>query len=87
MKETYPLMWPENWPRTRIQDRESRPAWKKTERQAIDALDLELKRFGVLSVTITRKDPDDFRGAPDPSIAVWFSRKHKDGDLNKLKRI
>lgn len=78
MKEKYPLAWPENWPRTRIQDREARSAWKKNERQCIEALELELKRFGVLAATITRKDPDDFRGAPDPSIAVWFSRKHKD---------
>jgi len=78
MKEVYPLVWPENWPRTRIQDREARQGWKKKERQAIEALEVELKRFGVLSATITRKDPEDFRGALDPSIAVWFSRKHKD---------
>lgn len=78
MKETYPLQWPQGWPRTRIQDREERKGWKKTERQSIDALDVELKRFGVLAVTLTRKDPSDFRGPADPSVAIWFSRKHED---------
>jgi hypothetical protein len=78
MKDQYPLQWPSGWPRTRIQDREERAAWKKTEKQAIEALDVELKRFGVLSAMLTRKDPQDFRGAPDPSVAVWFSRQHED---------
>lgn len=78
MKESYPLSWPVGWPRTRIQDREIRSAWKKTERQSIEALEVELKRFGVLSSTLTRKDPSDFRGPADPSVAVWFSRKHED---------
>ena len=78
MKESFPLQWPAGWQRTRIQDREARAAWKKTERQSIELLELELKRFGVLTVTLTRKDPEDFRGAPDPSVAIWFSRKHED---------
>jgi hypothetical protein len=78
MKDQYPLQWPSGWPRTRIQDREERAAWKKTEKQAMEALTLELKRFGVLSAMLTRKDPQDFRGAPDPSVAVWFSRTHED---------
>lgn len=78
MKEIFPLQWPEGWPRTRPQDRELRTAWKKTERQSIEALEQELKRFKVLSVTLTRKDPEDFRGPADPSVAIWFSRKHED---------
>jgi len=78
MKEAYPLAWPIGWPRTRVQDRESRPAWKKTELQSIAALELELKRFNVLSATLTRKDPTDFRGPADPSVAVHFSRKRED---------
>ena len=61
-----------------MQDRESRPAWKKPERESIDALELELKRFGVLSATLTRKDPDDFRGPSDPSIALHFSRRREE---------
>lgn len=82
MKETYPLQWPEGWPRTRLDDRETRTGWKKTERQAIEALEVELKRFGAISPIITRKDPGDFRSAPDPSIAVWFSRKREQEDFS-----
>lgn len=78
MKEAYPLVWPEGWPRTMLRDREERKAWKKTERQAIADLEAELKRFGVISATLTRKDPSDFRGADDPSVAVYFSRSRKD---------
>lgn len=82
MKEAYPLSWPEGWPRTRIQDREARPGWKKTERQSIEALELELKRFGAVAPVITRRDPQDFRTAPDPSIAVWFSRRREEEDFS-----
>lgn len=82
MKEIYPLAWPEGWPRTPLQNRESRPAWKKTERQAVDALEVELKRFGAVAPVITRRDPDDLRSAPDPSIAVWFSRRKGEEDFS-----
>jgi len=82
MKENYPLLWPEGWPRTPLGDREVRPAWKKTERQSIDALEVELKRFGAIAPVITRRDPDDFRTAPDPSIAIWFSRKREEEDFS-----
>lgn len=78
MIETYPLVWPEGWPRTLLKDRAERKAWKKTERQAISDLEMELKRFGMLSATLTRKDPSDFRGADDPSVAVYFSRRRED---------
>lgn len=81
MKETYPLQWPEGWPRTRPQDRKERTAWKKNDRQSTDALELELKRFGVISSTISRKDPSDFRGAADPSISLHFSR-HRTEDFS-----
>jgi hypothetical protein len=78
MKQTYPLVWPEGWPRTLIKDRETRTAWKKTENQALDTLETELKRFGVLSATVTRKDPHDIRTSPDPSVAIHFARKSED---------
>lgn len=78
MNEKYPLIWPEGWPRTLLKDREERKVWKKTERQSIADLELELKRFGVLSATLTRQDPSDIRSAPDPSIAVYFSRRKED---------
>lgn len=78
MKESYPLQWPEGWPRTLLKDRESRTAWKKSQHQALDILEDELRRFGVLSATVTLKDPQDIRTAPDPSLAVHFSRKRDD---------
>jgi hypothetical protein len=78
MRETYPLRWPEGWPRTPLKDREPRAAWKKTEKQAIEALEIEMKRFGVISSVLTRKDPSDIRTAADPSVCVQFSRKHED---------
>jgi hypothetical protein len=82
MKETYPLQWPEGWPRTFLGDREERKGWKKTELQSIKDLETELKRFDVVSSVITRKDPSDIRGANDPSIAVYFSRKSKREDFS-----
>jgi hypothetical protein len=79
MKETYPLQWPKDVPRTRIPDREERKIWnKKTERQALDALEKELKQFGGFGMVVTRKDPSDKMTAPDPSVAVYFSRTSED---------
>ena len=75
MQENSPLVWPEGWPRTLLKDREKRGAWKKTERQSIAMLEKELAIFGAVAPVITRQDPMDLRAAPDPSIAVWFSRK------------
>ena len=78
MKETSPLSWPDGWPRTQLNDREERTAWKKTEAEYIEALEVELKRFGAIAPIITRKDPSDFRTAPDPSISLWFSRRREE---------
>lgn len=78
MKETYPLQWPSDLPRTMIGDRENRKGWKKTERQSIESLENELRLFAAIAPFISRKDPQDIRSAPDPSIAVHFSRKKED---------
>lgn len=78
MKETHPLQWPLGLPRTAIKDREARAAWKKTERQSLEVLDMELKRFGALAWTLTRKDPSDIRTAPDSSVAILISRPTED---------
>lgn len=82
MKEQSPLQWPENWPRMPLGDRQTRPAWKKTEHQSIEVLEIELRRFGAIAPVLTRKDPQDFRTAPDPSIAVWFSRRRDEEDFS-----
>jgi hypothetical protein len=82
MRESSPLVWPEGWTRTLIKDRESRLGWKKTELQSIAALELELKRLGAIAPVLTRKDHQDFRSAPDPSVAVWFSRRRGEDDFS-----
>lgn len=76
--EKHPLSWPDGVPRTRLQDRQTRNIWKNTMRQAIAALTTELERFGCLTAVITSKDPHDPLGAPDPSIAVYFSRPREE---------
>jgi hypothetical protein len=75
MRETYPLVWPVGIPRTRPQDREERRAWKKTERQFLELLEKELKIFKAFGIMVTRKDPSERISAPDPSAAVYFSRR------------
>lgn len=74
----YPLLWPSDIPRTPIKDREIKNAWKMTERQTIAALEVELGRFRAFAIAITRKDPSDIRGAEDPSVAIYFSRRRED---------
>lgn len=65
------LKWPEGWPRTRLQDREKRPAWKKSYIDARESLVKELVRLGATSYLITRNDPN----SEDAGIAVYFSLK------------
>lgn len=85
MKEAYPLSWPEGWIRTRIQDRKSQAAWKKSANESRDALIKELERMGVESMLISTNIPTKFTGAlqvtqepRDPGVAVYFSRKLKE---------
>lgn len=78
MTERFPLVWPQGFTRTLINDRQPRLAWKKTERESIEALELELQRFKAITPILTRKDPQDRLSAPDPSVAVWFSRQRKE---------
>lgn len=85
-KESYPLAWPdENWPRTRIQDRRSNPAWKRTANQYRDALATEMERMKAPSFVISSNVPLSGRGQMQPGIepadvgvAVWFSRPLKE---------
>lgn len=69
--EQRPLKWPEGWPRTRFQDRQSRPAWKKSYPQAVESLGKELKRLGATSWLITRNDAS----SEDAGVVVWISLK------------
>jgi hypothetical protein len=69
--EDFPLRWPEGWPRTRFQDRESKYAWKKNYADAVDGLIKELKRLGATTYLITRNE----RSSEDSGVAVYFSLK------------
>ena len=69
--EQRPLKWPEGWPRTRFQDRQSRSAWKKTYLQSVDLLAKELKLLRASSWLITRNDPS----SEDTGVALYLSLK------------
>jgi hypothetical protein len=68
-REDTPLRWPDGWPRTRFQDRETRPAWKKTYAQAVESLVRELQRLGATSYLLTR----NLAQTEDSGIAVYFT--------------
>jgi hypothetical protein len=68
--ELMELRWPEGQPRTRIQDRKGRSAWKQPMSKVKENLRLELERSGATSSLITFST-----NALDPGVAVYFSRK------------
>lgn len=69
-EEVLELRWPEGQPRTRIQDREGRSAWKQPMTKVKDNLRLELERSGATSSLITYSG-----NHLEPGVAVYFSRK------------
>lgn len=84
-KEAFPLSWPEDWPRTRPQDRRVMSAWKRTANQYRDALVTELTRLQSPSAVVSSNVPLNLRGALTPGVepldvgvAVYFSRKIKE---------
>jgi hypothetical protein len=68
--ESRELKWPDGQPRTRIQDRESRNAWKLPMAKVKEGLQKELERSGATS-SLTTYSMD----AREPGVAVYFSRK------------
>ena len=84
-KESYPLSWPTDWPRTRPQDQRAMASWKRTANQYRDALVTELTRMESPSAVISSNVPLNLRGAMtagveprDVGVAVYFSRKVKE---------
>lgn len=84
-KEAFPLSWPENWPRTRIQDRKPMSSWKRTANQYREALADELGRMKAPSAVISSNVPLNLRGAmtggiepADIGVAVYFSLPDKE---------
>ncbi len=83
--ESFPLSWPEGWPRVRPQDRRPMAAWKRTANQYRDALAKELERMESPSFVISSHVPLNQRGSMTPGVepldvgvAVYFSRKIKE---------
>lgn len=74
MKESSPLKWPLDWPRTLPERQQVQAQWKKSQSFYIDALELELKRMGTVSSVLTLNT----RGDRDTGVAVWFSRTKKE---------
>jgi hypothetical protein len=84
-QEAYPLTWPEDQVRTRIQDRKIMTAWKKGTREYRELLIRELERMGVSSLVLSTNVPLNLRGdltvgiePRDPGVAVYFTRKVKE---------
>lgn len=72
--ERYPLEWPKQQVRTRIQDQGTIGAARRSWREYLAMLDKELKRMGVLRYVVTYNELGG-ANSRDPGVAVWFSRK------------
>jgi len=85
-KESYPLNWPEDWPRTRPQDQRVMAGWKRTVNQYRDAVVTELSRMKSPSAVVSSNVPLTLRGGletkgvepRDVGVAVYFSRQVKE---------
>ena len=63
------LRWPDGWPRTLIEHRESRSAWKKPVMEYQKAITKELIAMKVTAASITFNSAS----SRDPGVAVWYS--------------
>ena len=68
--EAQELRWPDGQPRTRIQDREGRSAWKQPLSKVKEGLRRELELSGATSSLLTYS-----LNPLDPGAAIYFSRK------------
>ena len=89
MTEAYPLTWPEGWPRTvsnrRESDRRFGGSHKVTMGRARDQLIHELRLLGATEIIVSSNIPTKSDGLPysesrlidDPGVAVYFTFKKK----------
>jgi hypothetical protein len=63
------LRWPDGWPRTLIEHRQSRSAWKKHIMEYQKAITKELIAMKVTAASITFNSSS----SRDPGVAVWYS--------------
>lgn len=82
MTQSYPLAWPENWPRTSEAARKSGSAFKTTWDKARRNLGHELRLLGAQNIVVSSWLPLRLDGQPrsdharmkirDPGVAVYF---------------
>lgn len=89
-KESYPLSWPENWPRTKYRDhsRFGGSRWKGqslTIAKAVDFVENELRMLGASDLIVSTNLRVKLSGTPysnqaqpqDPGVAVYFNLKKR----------
>lgn len=74
VKEETPLKWPEDRPRTRFQDRETKASWKLSSHDALKGLERELKLLKATFALVTHNSMNH----EDGGVALWLSRKAVD---------
>lgn len=70
----HPLRWPDDRPRTRLQDRKVQAAWKNDYSKTVQLVERELKMLGVTEYEITHNG----LSSEDGGVAVWFTMKPHD---------
>jgi hypothetical protein len=75
VSEKTPLKWAEGQERTLIDRRVPKNGWKKTFRQYLDRLALQLDKLGIAEATVSfNPSPMDRQ---DPGVALYFSKPRK----------
>jgi hypothetical protein len=84
-QEQYPLSWPQDWPRTRLQEQKAMGTWKRTANQYRDELLKELERIKAPIAVISTNVPLGLRGQLQPGaeprdvgVAIYFSKPMKE---------
>ena len=83
--EACPLSWPQDWPRTRLQEQKTMGSWKRTANQYRDELLKEFARIKAPIAIISTNVPLGLRGqlqvASEPrdvGVAIYFSKPMKE---------
>lgn len=87
MTESYPLSWPQGWPRTAANHRDRTYKFKTTFDRARRQLMEELRKLGATGVILSSNLPLRLDGRPyadaarrlidDPGVAVYFKLRNK----------
>lgn len=75
-----PLLWPDGWKRTRINQRMKRGQWKKNLLQYQKELVQELDKVGALAIILTMNEIE--KEERDPGVAVYFTKPPSEKDTD-----